>query len=315
MTHNSGGRRGPTRRIRALRLGGVFLAALGVGGLIEVGILSLQAARSVVHPPRVIDSKTPAAYDLPYESVAFLSADGLLLRGWFIPGGKAAVLLAHGHASSKASMLPRAASLRRDGGYSVLLFDFRASGESEGSEATLGYRERLDLLGAIAYLKTRAEVDPERIGALGSSMGAATLLFLGEKARSLRALVADSSFATAETLVGRFDRWFRLPSLLFSLSVPWAIERLVALRPSDVAPQATIGDIAPTPLLLIHGELDTGIPVRDAYALYEAAREPKELWIIPGAGHGEGSAIAEEEYRQRVLAFFDRYLGANSERQ
>ena len=305
--HSNG--HGPSKRTRFFRLGGTFVGALAVGAVIEAAVLSWQAANGVVHPPRTLDDQTPTDFGLTFENVEFYSTDGILLRGWFIPGGKAAVLLAHGHGGSKSSMLPRANALRQEAGYSVLLFDFRASGESEGSEATLGYREKNDILGAIAYLQSRPEVDPERIGALGSSMGAAALLMLGEEAQRLRAVVADSAFASAENLVGQFDRWFRLPPVFFSRVVPWAVERLVSLRAADVAPLAAVGLMAPTAVFIIHGAEDAGVPVSDAYLIMEAAREPKDLWIVPEAGHGQGSAVAQDEYRARVLAFFGRYLG------
>ncbi len=309
MSSKKGNSTGPRKRTRFLRLGGILFGALAVGAAVEAAMLSLQAAHSVVHPPRTRDDKSPADFGLAYESVEFYSTDGILLRGWFIPGGEAAVIMAHGHGGSKASMLPRANALRREAGYSVLLFDFRASGESEGSQATLGYREQNDVLGAIAYLQSRPEVDPERIGALGSSMGAAALLMLGEKAHVLRAIVADSAFADAGNLIDNVDRWFRLPPFFFSRTIPWAVERWVSLRASDVVPQAAVGRIAPTAVFIIHGAEDDGVSVSDAYALLEAAQEPKELWIVPEAGHGQGSEVAQEEYRDRVLGFFERYLG------
>lgn len=299
----------PPLRTRILRLGVAFLASAIVGVAFEVVALSLQAARSVVYPARTLTSVTPALYGLPYERVEFLSLDGLRLRGWFIPGGRKAVVLAHGHAANKSDMLEFAAFLHRKGSFSLLLFDFRATGESEGAQATLGYYEWQDVAGAIRYLKTRPEVDPRRMGALGASMGAAAVLLLGEEAHQLRAVVADSAFATGDSLVGRFDRWFLLPSLLFSATVPWAIEVYVGLKPQDVAPVRSVGKIAPTPVFIIHGEKDPGIPAADAVALYKAAGEPKELWLIPGVGHAGGFGEVREEYERRVLAFFRRYLG------
>lgn len=296
-------------RTRLLRLGVFFLLTSTLGVAAEVVGLSLQAARSVVYPRRVTDLVTPTQYELPYERVEFSSLDGLSLRGWFIPGGRAAIVLAHGHASHKGTMLGYAEYLQKRGGYSILLFDFRASGESGGVQAALGYYEWQDLAGAVRYLQTRPEVDPGRIGALGTSMGAAALLLMGAEARALRAVVADSSFASAETMVATFDRWFLLPPQLFSLSVPWAIERYVGVKPRDVAPIRAVGKIAPTPVLFIHGKDDTGIPPADAQALYEAASDPKELWVIPGVGHGGGYAEARVEYEQRTLDFFRRYLG------
>ena len=298
----------PPLRRRLLRLGSVFVVASVVGAAIEVVALSLQAARTIVYPPRSAEDATPAERGLPFERVTFQSADGTRLQGWFLSEGRATVVLAHGHGASKAGMLGYAELLQKRGGYSILLFDFRASGESEGTQATLGFHEWQDVLGAIRYLRARPDVDSDRIGALGASMGAAALLLLGQEAHQLRAVVADSSFASGESLVGRFDRWFRLPSLPFSLSVPWAIEHYVGIKPRDVAPLSTVGAISPTPLFIIHGEEDTGVAVADAHLLYEAAGEPKELWIIPGVGHGGGLSEVSEEYQRSVLAFFERHL-------
>jgi fermentation-respiration switch protein FrsA (DUF1100 family) len=131
---------------------------------------------------------------------------------------------------------------------------------------------------------------------------------LGGEAQGVRAVVADSSFATAESLVGRFDRWFRLPSWPFSALVPLAVQFQVGLKPADVAPVARVGDIAPTPVLIIHGADDAGIPAQDAQRLYDAAGNPKELWIVLGAPHGGGHAVAGREYRARVLGFLARHL-------
>ncbi|MBI2887040.1 MAG: alpha/beta fold hydrolase [Chloroflexi bacterium] len=299
---------------RLHRLGAFFLLVCAIATVVLVAGLSLQAARTVVYPRRSLDQVTPAQYGLRYERVEFPSADGLRLRGWFIPGGRAAIVLAHGHASHKGAMLSYAQYLHQRGGYSVLLFDFRASGESAGQRAALGYDEWRDVAGAVRYLQGRPEVNPQRIGALGASMGAAALLLMGEEAHQLRALVADSAFATAETMVATFDQWFLLPANVFSLSVPWAIEYYTGLKPGDISPLSTVGRIAPTPVLIIHGEKDTGIPVRDARALYHAAAEPKELWIIPGVGHAGGHGEATAEYQRRTLEFFGRYLGDNGRR-
>ena len=301
-------RPGTPLRIRVLRLGGTFLAASLVGLAFAAGNLSLQAARTVVHPARTTSTLTPADHGLPFERVRFPSPDGLNLSGWFVPGGRSAVVLAHGHAASKAGMLGHAGYLHR-AGYSVLLFDFRASGESEGDTSTLGYHEWQDLVGAVEYLRGRPEVDPARTGLLGASMGAAAAIMLGEESRAYAAIVADSSFASGDSLVGRFDRWFRLPTWPFSALVPWAIERHVGLTPGQVAPVQRVARIAPTPLFIIHGAGDSGIPVGDAQALYAAAGEPKRLWLIEGGAHADGHGRLKEEYERRVLVFFGEYLG------
>lgn len=295
--------------IRILRLTATFIGASAAGLAIAIINLSFQAARTVVAPAKNPPSTTPADYGYPYEPVSFQSSDGLALSGWFIPGGRSAVVLAHGHGASKDGMLGHAGYLNKDGGYSVLLLDFRASGESEGEFSTLGFYEWQDLLGAVRYLKGRPDVDPDRIGLLGASMGAASAIMLGAEAHNYAAVVADSSFASAVSMVRRFEDWFKLPTWPFSVSVPWAIQRYVGLTPEQVAPLKRVAAISPTPLLLIHGARDSGIPAADAYALHEAAGQPKELWIIEGSAHAGGYGDLKDEYQSRVLAFFARHLG------
>ena len=276
--------------------------------------LSFQAARTVVFPARNPSPETPADHGMPFERVEFRSSDGLNLKGWFIPGaGRAAVVLVHGHSASKDGMLGHAGYLNR-AGYSLLLFDFRASGESDGAFSSLGYYEWQDIVGAAGYLKSRPEVDVARIGLLGASMGAASSLMLGKEAHQFAAIVADSSFASGDSLVRRFDRWFKLPTWPFSIAVPLAIQHYIGLTPSEVAPLRRVAQIAPTPLFLIHGELDSGIPVDDAYQLYRAAGDPKEFWVVSGSAHAGGHGAEKQEYEERVLGFFQRYLGASGVR-
>ncbi len=295
---------GPSFATRLLRLGGFAVATSAAGLTFAMFTLSERAARSIVFPPHAVDDRTPASIGLTYQEVAFPSGDGTALRGWLIPGGPAAVVVAHGHGGSKGQVLDYARFLRERGGYTVLLFDFRASGQSDGEKVTLGFYERQDVLGALDFLSRQSGLDSHRIGGLGLSMGAAALLLLGPDAQRLRGIVADSSFTDGQSLVSHFDRWFHLPSWPFSVTVPWAIERFAGLAPRDVAPVKTAASIAPTPLFIIHGSDDQGIPATDAVAIHAAAGEPKQLWIVPGAEHGAALAVAGEEYKQRVLAFF-----------
>ena len=294
---------------RALRLSAAaLLTALASVPILVVGF-TFHAVASVLNPPRNTDPATPGNRSLPFEAVALRSRDGIDLAAWFLPGGPEAVVVAHGHGGSKATMLDHAEFLVRQGGYSVLLLDFRNSGESQQAVSTLGYHEWQDISAAVGYLSERPEIRPGRIAVLGVSLGAVSAIMLGETAHQVRAVVADSGFATAESLVGRFDRWFRLPSWPFSFLVPLAVQMRVGLSPADVAPVRRVAGLAPTALFVIHGEDDTGIPAEDARRLFAAAGEPKELWIVPGAGHGAALSTVPQEYRIRVLGFLASHLG------
>ena len=143
-----------------------------------------------VHPPRFQTDDDPKRYGLDYESVSFPTSDGLTLRGWFIPTASAAreswrqggmawntcgtVLVGHGYPFDKANILRHALFLHPR--FHLLLFDFRYFGESDGGYTTAGLLETRDVQAAIEYVKSRSDVNPESIGALGFSMSASAFI-------------------------------------------------------------------------------------------------------------------------------------------
>src|SRR5205823_6606771 len=146
--------------------------------------------------------------------------------------------------------------------------------------------ETKDVIGAVEYLRERPEVDPLRIGVLGFSMGAAATIMAAARCRDIAAVVADSAYTTfVDAVHYSFRRVAVLPLYPFApLSLHWARWLLRAdarrLRPVDV-----IREISPRPVLITHGEADDIVPVQHASLLFQAAEEPKEVWIAPGAGH------------------------------
>ncbi|MBI4497599.1 MAG: alpha/beta fold hydrolase [Chloroflexi bacterium] len=295
----------------------VFRVSLLVSLLSLVGMtylltnFSTQTVQSLLHPPHTPLTDDPGNWGMPYETVAFPSQDGTVLRGWFIPGeSQAAVILTHGLWTNRQSLLPWAEMLYKRGGMSVLMFDFRAVGESEGETITFGYKERGDVLGALAYLKTRPEVDGGRIGVMGNSLGAAVaLMAAGTNNEAFGAVVADSPFESLDAMVGSsFQLLTGLPRLPFGPLVVRIGEWETGLRTSEVMPVRQVANISPTPLLIIHGLQDKLVPYVQSRALFEAAQEPKELWLVAGADHVGARKVAREEYEDRVIAFFQRHL-------
>ena len=221
---------------------------------------------------------------------------------------KATVLLLSGYGGSKAGML-RQANLLHERGYNTLLFDFRNRGESEGDAVTLGYYEQDEALAALAYLKTLPEVDPKRIGVLGASMGAATAIMAAAKSDDLRAVVADSPFKSAGSVVAQsFEHFISLPPFPYAPITLQFVAWRTGITPSHLVPLEVVDRISPRPLLLVHGTADTSINYEASQALYAQAREPKELWLIPDIGHTQGAQKVPEEYAARIGAFFDRWL-------
>lgn len=278
-------------------------------GILLMGAVSLRGVNRLIRR-RVPDAPSdPARYGLTYEEVTFPSRDGLTLRGWFIPApeAKGTVIFCHGHAGSMDPDVKYVPAFH-ERGYNVLMFDFRGHGRSEGQYVSMGCYERQDLLGAVDYLRSRGI---DRVGVLGFSMGGAVAMATAPHTEAIRAVVSDGGFARLSDVVTAGMRTRGLPGFLALLGGHLFVG-LMGLRlgcsPREADPIRWVGKIAPRALFIIHGALDPFVTVAQARQLYAAAGEPKEIWIAPEAGHREVDRHYPEEYRRRVLAFFDRWL-------
>lgn len=265
-----------------------------------------------IFPPNLKTFDDPAHYGLPYENVLFTTSDGLTLRGWFIPaaadgatGKKATILVGHGYPFDKANILRHGRFLHSQ--FHLLFFDFRYFGDSDGAYTTAGLLETRDVEAAVAYLTQREDVDPLRIGALGFSMSAAA--FILARSSGIHAIVADSSYASLEELIGR--QFVFLPGPLnwpfVTVTNLWAY-LLLGVDVTQAAPMEAVRTLR-IPLLLIHGDADFQIPVSHTRKI-AANADPSltEIWIVPGAGHGSAHAREGDRYEARVMQFFLRHL-------
>ncbi|MDE3089198.1 MAG: alpha/beta fold hydrolase [Chloroflexota bacterium] len=283
----------------------LVIAALGLAALAIVGV-AWYAAGKLIHPPHRRAEATPAKYGLASETVSFESSDGATLRGWFIaaPNPRGTLILCHGYAGDCSPDLIYA-PLFYQANYNTLLFDFRGHGASDGNSVSLVYFERRDLLAALDFLSARGIY---RVGLLGFSMGGAIAIATAPLSAMVAGVFTDCTFAELGAIMQtafaarRFPLW--LAPLLGWLTVVIASLRLRAnLFSAD--PIRWVDQIAPRPILIMHAERDEDAPVSQARRLFNAAREPKALWIVPGARHRRIEDIARDEYRRRVLDFFD----------
>jgi dipeptidyl aminopeptidase/acylaminoacyl peptidase len=271
-------------------------------------------SQNVLHPKRRVEDHTIDDFDLPAEAVSFAGRDGTPLAGWFIPapGGapSPAIVLTHGWARSRAELLPHADFLHR-AGYAVLSFDTRHRGESGGDAVTMGLRERHDLLGALDYLCGRPEVDPAHVGAFGMSTGGVVTILVAAEDRRLCAVAVEAPFADRDAVMVRALRhYYRLPSFPIADLAKAVIERRLGESMDPVQPARVVAAVSPRPLFVIADERDAVVGVEQTLQLFEAAAEPKSLWLIPGADHARGWQGAPAEYEQRVIAFFNEHLAA-----
>jgi fermentation-respiration switch protein FrsA (DUF1100 family) len=260
------------------------------------GVAWLATLWSAPAPRRV----GPPPADLAARSVEFVDQMGRRMRGWLAPGtGAGGVVLVHGVRETRHAMLDRARFLHR-AGYAVLLFDLPAHGESEGDRVTFGVGEASAVRAAVDLLGGTLPGQP--IAALGFSLGGAACL-LGPEALPVDALVLEAVYADIDTAVanrlrvygGAAGAWLT-PLFIWQLGPRWGIDAR-ALRPVDA-----IAHIR-APLLLIAGAADARATPADAERLFAAAPEPKQLWVVPAAGHVDFHRVAPAEYEERVLRF------------
>jgi len=240
--------------------------------------------------------------------VTFPASDGVTLRGWYLPSQNgAAVIVGHGHGAHRA--LEPAEILARNG-YGALAFDWRAHGESDGDLCTFGYYEVRDVEGALAWLQAQPDVDPERIGILGESMGAVTAIRAAARMPGVKAVVADSPYPSLEDGIGNVWRGTSLPAFPF---VPLQIalgEWWTGLDLDDMQPLDDVAAISPRPILILAGGQDPVIGPDAGQRYYQASGEPKELWFEPDLGHVSFWKAMPDEYERRVVSFFDAALSS-----
>lgn len=278
-----------------------------------VALLSYGLAWRVTRPGRHTywDEYTfhPTDMGVPYETVSFLSPDGLRLVAWLMkqPDSGITVVLGSGYRDRKTSLLPVAAGLWRQG-LNVFLLDFRNQGDSQMDDAqTMGWREIQDMLAAVSEVESR--LPGCKIAAMGWSMGAVVSIFAAARDRRIAAVVADSAYADqAEVIAFNFSQVTHLPAIPFVPLAETFFQWRAGYRPSQVRPEDVIADIAPRPILIIHGMQDDMCPVGHAHRLYARAGEPKELWLTPDTKH-VGSYFADPDvYIKRVARFLHDYL-------
>lgn len=279
-----------------------------------------QMAASLTHPERLPITSTPTTLGFTnWQTVRVDTLDGITLEGWFIPPPSAAVdgtpsdgaaiLYLHALGKNRQSMLLQAALLYRQG-FGALLIDQRAHGESGGERSTLGYQELADTSALIDFLLTQPEVNPKKIGIVGEGMGAVLgILSASHRPNDVRAVVAQSPYASIEDLIRPEAQ--REQGLLALTAVPltrMALEQETSADFSAVNPLAQIYWIHPRAVMLLHGDADRLVAPESSQALYDAARDPRELVFFVSGGHGNLLEADPSLWGRRVTAFLRRYL-------
>ncbi|PWT89166.1 MAG: hypothetical protein C5B55_11830 [Blastocatellia bacterium] len=247
-----------------------------------------------------------APTDLVIRNVQFPSESGSMIHGWFIEGmrGAGAIALMHGVRANRTSMLDRARFLAH-AGFSVLLFDFQAHGESAGDHITFGYLESRDARAAIDFL--RRTVPDEKIGVIGVSMGGAASL-LAEPPLAINAIVLEMVYPTInQAVTNRLTMRFGRLGLALAPLLVWQLKPRLGVDPGTMRPIDHVGSMTVAKLFIV-GAKDQHTTIEESKKFFAAAHEPKELWIIDAASHVDVYPLAKTEYEQRVLKFFTTNL-------
>ena len=271
--------------------------------------LSLCACTGMLFYPQGELLMTPDRAGIAYRDVEFAAADGVELHGWFLPaqpeatsGEACTVLFLHGNAENISThfaavwWLPAA-------GYNVFLFDYRGYGRSVGEPDLPGLHR--DVEAALAEVFAMDGVDPGKIVIFAQSLGATvsiTALAQSTYRHRVRALITEGAFSSYRRITREklADFW-----------LTWPLQAPLSLTVNnDYKPLEAIGEISPTPVLIIHGLADRIIPPHHADALYDAAGEPKEKWMLPDVGHIQSTV--KEDNRKRLTDYLAARCGAKS---
>jgi uncharacterized protein len=287
-------------------------AALGAAGVVAAAATYATLMLNKRTPTVLSDNYTFSPFETNianYEEISFTTADGLQLRGWWMPypGAPATIVGFSGHRNAGADLLGIGSGLWR-AGYNVLLFDWRSRGKSPIAQHSLAYYELQDAEAAINYAEQRAPQLP--IGVVSFSMGAAIAILLAAREPRIRAIWADSPFTSIRDVVGAGVERLGLPAQpivpVADAITHWRYGyRFDAIRPIDVVHQ-----IAPRPLMLLHGTADSVIPVAHSERIHRAAGNNSQLVIFPEREHCEAYFLDRPGYVARAVAFFAQHLGS-----
>jgi alpha-beta hydrolase superfamily lysophospholipase len=281
---------------------------------IAVGLLSIGALAFAVfawHEGNVLVAPSnceigPPPADLPVQPVHFSSSSGATLHGWLVAGqpDKGIVILMHGIRANRLQLVDHAEFLFH-AGYSVLLFDFQAHGESVGKHITAGYLESRDAAAAVDFI--RQQFPGKTICADGFSMGGAAAV-LAKPPLQVNAMILQSVYPTIERAVtDRLESRFGWLGKFGTPFLTWQLKPRLGFGADDLRPIQQVGKIT-GPKLFIAGTADRDTTLPESQALFDAAAEPKQLWLVDGAAHVDMLLFDKAEYERRVLDFLERNL-------
>lgn len=272
-------------------------------------LFTFVMAWRLVHPLRKPLESHPRLLDMPHEDVTINSPAGKL-AAWFLPGTNGRTLIGlHGINDNREQWLIPARDLQARG-YASLLFDFRGHGQSQGRHVTFGDRETEDVAAALEYLQQRGDIDMNRVGLMGLSLGGIAAIIATARLPGIHAVMVEAAFPDLQQdLAHAFQRYTGLPPFPLAFLTAWWGQIIVGTNLSEMRAIAAVDKIAPRPIFIIGDLLDNLVDEpRGSDALFARAGEPKQLWQLPNAKHVRAYQVGPEEYIDRLDAFFSDAL-------
>ena len=281
-----------------------MLVLVGAAGLYQLAVIAAVAVawRTPHVPPR----RTPATLDIEFTEVRVPTANSRSLAAWWIPAGasmRPAVVLVHGWGRNRERMLPYVEMLH-PAGFHLLVFDARHHGASDRDGHASMKKFSEDIRAAVAFLASRHDVDEDRVGVVGLSIGGSAAIHAAAHEPRVRAVVTVGSFAHPRDAMLAMG----LGHPLLAPGMPLAFriaEWLVGARFDDLAPERHIARVAGR-VLLVHGEDDRIVPVDDLERLRRSSCGRAEAWRVPARGHSD--LHLEAAFAPRVVAFLNDAL-------
>jgi fermentation-respiration switch protein FrsA (DUF1100 family) len=253
------------------------------------------------------DVAAPADPRVPAERLEVRTSDGLRLLAWYLPGTRAATVVVSGGNRGWAGDVLGIATALRDAGFHVVVHGWRGTPGCDPAPHTLGVHERRDLEAVLDAARRRLGGLP--LGLLGYSMGGAVAISVAGSDPRVAAVCTDCAFDDPLRVLGEgVRRVLRIPGPVLTVPVQALLALRTGARMTDLRPLRRVGEIAPRPLLLIHGGDDASVPSGHGRRLLAAAGPGATLWLLPGVGHCGGYDAGREEYVRRVTGFFEDAL-------
>lgn len=296
------------KRLALLVLAGLLFLVFGflpwwLAGLFTAGRFQMRDADN--------EGLTPASFSLPFEDVEFRSRDGVPLKGWWVPAAhpRGTLVLVHGLNRSRIEMVKKTPFVSAQG-WNALLFDLRRHGESGGEKRSLGWNERLDVLGAVDFARKKS---PGPVVLWGISFGGAASVLAAAEEPGVSGVICDSSYRslkdTARHHVAIAKRWrwwmaYVPAGPVASEAVYWMGQR-GGFDPDALDIVKAAGALRGRPALFVGATGDERMPPDIARELRDAAGDKATVLVVASDRHGHAYSDATEAYEKAVSALLD----------